>query len=133
MATIKLDKERKLLFSVQALDEINKKFGSLEKLHEEISKGSQYEQLSNIIWLITMMVNQASLENNMDIDLGVKHGEKEIFLTEEYVKVKLRVGDLKKYRDVIYLAVVEGSDFESEEGEDAGDPDLKEIEAEKNG
>jgi hypothetical protein len=57
---ITLDKERHMLFSLNALDAIQDKFGGFDKLNE-IVRGK--DNLKNITWLMTLLLNEGAEDN----------------------------------------------------------------------
>lgn len=130
---IKLDKPRPLLFSLSALKEINKRYGSMDGMEKVfLSPGNELEKIDDFVWIITMMVNQGVLEHNMDVQMGIKTGELEKPITEDLVNIKLKPRDLMKQKDAIFGAITQGCMFESDEDPEAIDPDLAEIQASKN-
>lgn len=132
MGKIKLDKERELKFNLHALDEINKKYGSLEKMQKELSgEGDPLKIVPDMIWLITLLANQAIIERNMDIEYGVESGEPEKLLKEEYVAIKMNLKDIIGKKNTIYDAITGGLEFTTVEDEET-DEVLAEIDAQKN-
>lgn len=57
---ITLDKERHMLFSLNALDAIQDKFGGFDKLNE-IVRGK--DNLKNITWLMALLLNEGAEDN----------------------------------------------------------------------
>lgn len=61
---IKLDKERHLLFSLNALDELQDKFGGFDKLGE-IMAGK--DKIKNIRWLLTLLINEGKSDDEEEL------------------------------------------------------------------
>lgn len=132
MSKIKIGKDRELKFTLLALEEINKKYGSLDAMQKRLSAdGDPLAVIPDLVFLITMLANQSIIEHNMDIEQGEAVGEKEKLLTEEYVKVKLDMGQLLGHKNSIFESVVNGMKF-AHETEEETDEVLAEIQASKN-
>lgn len=103
---IELDKERHLLFSLNALDEIQDKFGGFDKLHE-IMDGT--DKLKNVRWLLTLLINEGAAENEEQ-------------LTEKQVGKLIHTGNFVNVQMAIYRAFAVGNNggqpTEEEEPED---------------
>lgn len=135
MAKIKIGKvEREMKFTLLALKDINAKYGSIENMRAALSSGSDpLAVVPDLIWLITMMVNQGIIEHNMDIKYGEAEGKEQSLLTEEYVSVKLDLSSIVGTKSKIFDALVEGMDFKSDrESDEEVDEVLAEIEESKN-
>lgn len=135
MAKIKIGKvEREMKFTLLALKDINIKYGSIEKMRAALSSDSDpLAVVPDLIWLITMMVNQGIIEHNMDVRYGEAEGKEQSLLTEEYVAVKLDLSSIVGTKNKIFDALVEGMDFKSDrEGDEEVDEVLAEIEESKN-
>ena len=135
MAKIKIGKvEREMKFTLLALKDINAKYGSIENMRAALSSGSDpLAVVPDLIWLITMMVNQGIIEHNMDIKYGEAEGKEQSLLTEEYVSVKLDLSSIVGTKNKIFDALVEGMDFKSDrESDEEVDEVLAEIEESKN-
>lgn len=110
---ILLDKERHLLFSLNALDEMQDKFGGIDKL-SEIIRGK--DNLKNIRWLLTLLINE-----------GADDGEDP--LTEKQVGKLIHTGNLLNIQNDIFKSFSIGNngdtqvqkDTEEEEPEDEND------------
>jgi len=132
MAKIKIGKERELKFTLLALDEINKKYGSVADMQKKLSSGKDPLSLvPDVVFLITMLANQAIIERNMDIEMGEIVGDKEKLLTEEYVKIKLDMGQIINMKESIFGALVDGMKFTVDVTAET-DEVLAEIDAAKN-
>lgn len=110
---ILLDKERHLLFSLNALDEMQDKFGGIDKL-SEIVRGK--DNLKNIRWLLTLLINE-----------GADDGEEQ--LTEKQVGKLIHTGNLLNIQNDIFKSFSIGNngvaevekDTEEEEPDDEED------------
>ncbi len=134
MAKIKIGQtEFDMLFNVNALDEIIAKYGGMTQMQNSLLKAkSEKEQIGAYIWIITMLINQAVLAHNLDVELGIIAGEKKVSVTEQYVQVKLKPKDLFSQRNAVFETIKNDSSFESDDSGDEKDEVLAEIEAEKN-
>lgn len=105
---IELDKERHLLFSLNALDEIQDKFGGFDKLGE-IMDGK--DKLKNVRWLLTLLINEGA-------------AEEEEQLTEKQVGKLIHTGNFVNVQQAIFRAFAIGNnggqqaETEPEEEED---------------
>jgi hypothetical protein len=132
-----IDKERKLCFSVMAMEEISKKFGSLDKAFDksELEK-DQAEAINTICKMVRILINAEIMRNNKLIDLGLRSGEKEqpFDMTDEDIKMVWKLNDFKRCKVAIVSSMATGyeTDYEEEEEEER-DLVLEEINAEKNG
>lgn len=113
---IMLDKERHMLFSLNALDAIQDKFGGFDKLNE-IVRGK--DNLKNITWLMALLLNEGADENEEP-------------LTEKRVGRLVHAGNFNAVVEEMMKAFNFGNSgsTEPEETED-GDPEDEE-ETEKN-
>jgi len=89
---IELDKERHLLFSLNALDEIQDKFGGFDKLGE-IMDGK--DKLKNVRWLLTLLINEGA--------------EEEEQLTEKQVGKLIHTGNFINVQQAIFRAFTIGN------------------------
>lgn len=109
-----LDKERHLLFSLNALDEIQDKFGGFDKI-DELMKGK--DSLKNIRWLLTLLINEGASED-------------EEALTEKQVGKLIHTGNFVDVKDAIFNAFSIGTSgdeqFESTDDEIEEDEDFEE-------
>ena len=53
-----LDRERKLLFDLNVLDEVNDRYGSLEEMGAALT--DKKDGAKTLRWLLTMMLNEAA-------------------------------------------------------------------------
>lgn len=112
---IELDKQRHLLFSLNALDELQDKFGGFDKLHE-IMNGK--DKLKNVRWLLTLLINEGAAEDEEQ-------------LTEKQVGKLIHTGNFINVQQAIYSAFAIGN--KGDEPEEVTDPEDEEEEnTEKN-
>ncbi len=99
-------KEYSLLFSLNALDEIQDKFGGYDKLAEVFNENNP-EWIKQTKWLLTLLINEGLLSEDEDAKL----------LTETQVGRLISVGNLQDIQNAIFSAFATGT---------SGDGDLKE-------
>ena len=90
---IRLDKERHLLFSLNAIDEMQDKFGGFDRLDEVLSGR---DSIKNLRWLLTVLLNE-----------GAEEGEPE--LTEKQVGKMIHTGNFAEVKDAIFKAFSMGN------------------------
>ena len=115
-----LDKKRHLLFSLNAIDEMQDKFGGFDRLDEVLSGK---DSIKNLRWLMTVLLNE-----------GAEEGEAE--LTEKQVGKLIHTGNFADVKTAIFKAFSMGNTGTTEppeaEGEEEDDEADGEQEAEKN-
>lgn len=97
-------KEYKLLFSLNALDALQDKFGGYDQLDEIFTKENK-NLFKDLRWLLTTLINE-----------GLNEGEEE--LTEMQVGRMIHLGNLGDIKEAIFksfAAGVNGDELESEE------------------
>ena len=109
---IQLDKERHLLFSLNAIDEMQDKFGGFDRLDKVLSGK---DSIKNLRWLLTVLLNE-----------GAEEGEVE--LTEKQVGKLIHTGNFAEVKSAIFKAFSMGNngteeppendDGEEDDGED---------------
>lgn len=104
-------KEYSLLFSLNALDEIQDKFGGYDKLSEVFNENNP-EWIKQTKWLLTLLINEGLLSEDEDAKL----------LTETQVGRLISVGNLPDIQNAIFSAFATGN---------SGDGDLKETEGQE--
>ena len=109
---IELDKERYLLFSLNALDELQERFGSIEELPKLMQGQARFK---NVRTLLTILLNE-----------GAQDGE---VLTEQQVGRLIHTGNFVKVQNAILAAFSKGTDG-GEKGDENGE---EEGAGEKNG
>lgn len=109
-----------MILTTRATREIAGRYGGLENLGDRLMQSENFEQaLEEIVWLITLLVNQSILiynYNNPD-------DQKEV-LTEGLVELLTTPFDLAEYKDAIMEALQRGTkrNVESEDdGKNAED------------
>lgn len=100
---VTLDKERKIIFDLNVLDEVNDRFGGLNVLAEKLNGK---DGAKNLRWLATVMLNEA-----------MEDGETP--LTEKQVGRMIHAGNLMAVKTAIFSAISVGN---------RGDDELDEIE-----
>ena len=106
-----LDKERHLLFSLNAIDEMQDKFGGFDKLAEML-KGK--DGIKNLRWLLTVLLNEGAADDEEP-------------LTEKQVGKLIHTGNFNEVKSSIFKAFSLGNngteepparDDEEDDGED---------------
>lgn len=114
-----LDKERHLLFSLNAIDEMQDKFGGFDRLDKVLSGK---DSIKNLRWLLTVLLNE-----------GAEEGEAE--LTEKQVGKLIHTGNFSEVKSAIFKAFSMGNNGTAEppesDEEDDGEDDEKNAEAGK--
>lgn len=115
---ITLDRERHLLFSLNAIDEMQDKFGGFDRLDKVLSGK---DSIKNLRWLLTLLLNE-----------GADEGEEE--LTEKQVGKLIHTGNFLEVKTAIFKAFSLGNngteepparDDEEDDEEDGGDNNEK--------
>lgn len=100
-----LDRERKLLFDLNVLDEVNDRFGSLEEMGAALT--DKKDGAKTLRWLLTMMLNEAADD-----------GEE---LTEKQVGKLVHSGNMAAARVAVLKAITLGNRGTTETTEDDDD------------
>ena len=87
--------ERHLLFSLNALDEIQDKFGGYDKLGEVFNQENK-DWIKNTRWLFTLLINE-----------GAEEGEQEV--TEKQVGRWIHTGNILEVQSAILKAFAVGT------------------------
>lgn len=95
---IMLDKERHLLFSLNAIDAMQDKFGGFDKLDEMLSGK---DSIKNLRWILTVLLNE-----------GAEAGEPE--LTEKEVGRLIHIGNFLELKSAIFKAFSLGNNGTTE-------------------
>jgi len=114
---IQLDKERHLLFSLNAIDEMQDKFGGFDRLDTMLSGK---DGIKNLRWLLTVLLNE-----------GADEGEAE--LTEKQVGRLIHTGNFAEVKSAIFKAFSMGNNGTPEPPEKDDEEDDDEEEIGKNG
>jgi len=97
--------EYEMLLTTRATREIGKKYGGLSNLGEKLFSADNFElALSEIIWLIVLLINQPILIHNMKN----KDNPKEL-MTEDDVEILTSPADLATFKNAITLAMQKGT------------------------
>lgn len=105
--------EYEMLLTTRATKEIARRYGGLENLGEKLMKSENFEMaLEEIVWLITILVNQPILIHN----LKNKDAPRDL-LTEDEVELLTSPLELATYKNSITEAMFKGTarNIESEE------------------
>lgn len=97
-------KEYRLLFTLNALDEIQTKFGGYDKLNEVFDQNNQ-EWVKDTKWLLTMLINEGLLEEDENAKL----------FTEQQIGRLIHIGNMAEVQRAIYASFAAGM-----AGEDSG-------------
>ena len=106
-------KDYEMILTTRATKEIAKRYGGLSNLGEKLMKTENFEMaLDEIVWLITLLVNQSVLVHNLQ-----NPEDKKEMLTEEAVELLTSPFELVEYKDSIMQAMMKGAkrDVESED------------------
>ena len=113
-------KEYGLLFSLNALDAIQDKFGGYDKLNEAFNPKNK-DWVKDTKWLLTLLINEAQLAENENAEL----------LKEETVGRMVHAGNLKDIQNAIFAAFAKGTAGDEQQDENDGDgEETKENEGE---
>ena len=97
--------EYTLVLTTKATKEIAGRYGGLENLGDKLMKSENFEMaLGEIVWLITLLANQALLIHH----LKHKEDQKEL-LTEDMVELLTVPADLASYKTAITEALYNGT------------------------
>lgn len=109
---IVLDKERHLLFSLNAIDEMQDKFGGFDRLDTVLSGK---DSIKNLRWLLTVLLNE-----------GAEDDEEP--LTEKQVGKLIHTGNFVEVKTAIFKAFSMGNNGTPEPPEQDGGDDEEDIE-----
>ena len=97
--------EYEMILTTRATKEIAGRYGGLENLGQKLMKSENFEMaIGEIVWLITLLANQALLIHN----LKHKDDPKEL-LTEDMVELLTVPADLASYKTAITEALYNGT------------------------
>lgn len=102
-----------LTLTTRATKEIARRYGGLENLGEKLMKSENFEMaLDEVVWLLTMLANQAILARNLR-----NKDKPEPLLTEDEVELLTSPLELADYKTAITEAMYKGTkrNVESEE------------------
>lgn len=109
---IVLDKERHLLFSLNAIDEMQDKFGGFDRLDTVLSGK---DSIKNLRWLLTVLLNE-----------GAEDDEEP--LTEKQVGKLIHTGNFAEVKTAIFKAFSMGNNGTPEPPEQDGEDAEEDIE-----
>ena len=109
---IVLDKERHLLFSLNAIDEMQDKFGGFDRLDTVLSGK---DSIKNLRWLLTVLLNE-----------GAEDDEEP--LTEKQVGKLIHTGNFAEVKTAIFKAFSMGNNGTPEPPEQDGEDDEEDNE-----
>lgn len=102
-------KEYSLLFSLNALDEIQNKFGGYDKLSEVFNENNP-EWIKQTKWLLTLLINEGILAEDENATL----------LTEAQVGRLITIGSLQDIQNAIFAAFATGTSGDGDAKEEPG-------------
>lgn len=108
-------KEYKLVLTTKATKDIATRYGGLEDLGEKLLKNENFgEAIDEIVWLITLLVNQGIMIDNLH------NGEKKELITTEEIELLTSPFELSEYKDAIVEAMNKGMKRQIESEENPG-------------
>lgn len=145
MVTINLlGKDIELYYNTKAMMDISKRCGSLDNLFEWLNISNyndnnennfnRSELISKYAGLLCDLANGGVYKHNCEIEFGLKDGEKQKFYTDDVFLCLISPNQILRYQEAFFRALNEGSEVsipESMQSEEP-DPDLAEVESEKN-
>lgn len=107
-------KEYNLLFSLNALDELQDRFGGYDKLGEVFNENNP-SWVKDTKWLLTLLINEGLLNEDENAEL----------LTEQQVGRMIHVGNMKEVQRAMFASFAAGAgskegDSGKNEGADEG-------------
>ena len=99
------DEEYPLVLSTKATKEIAARYGGLQNLGDKLMKSENFEMaIGEIVWLITLLANQAILIHNLKDKAHPKD-----LLTEDVVELLTVPADLATYKPAMTEALYKGT------------------------
>ena len=108
-------KDYRLLFTLNALDEIQTKFGGYDKLNEIFNK-SNPDWVKDTKWLLTLLINEGLLEEDENAEI----------MEEQKVGRLIHVGNLAEAQRAIFASFAAGT---AGDGEETGETEEESEEA----
>ena len=108
-------KDYRLLFTLNALDEIQTKFGGYDKLNE-IFNQSNPDWVKDTKWLLTLLINEGLLEEDENAEI----------MEEQRVGRLIHVGNLAEVQRAIFASFAAGT---AGDGENTGETEEEREEA----
>lgn len=105
-----------LLFSLNALDEMQDRFGGYNNLDKAFDQNNP-EMIKDLRWLLTLVINE-----------GMEEGKQQ--LTEKQVGRMIHLGNIQQVREAIFTAFVHsvnGGEQEEETGEVDDEGEVKAV------
>ncbi|STC67795.1 phage protein [Corynebacterium diphtheriae] len=97
-------KPYELVLTTRATRDIAARYGSLDQLGDRLEQSENFDEaLGEIIWLVTLLANQAILIHNLTAT------EQQPLLTQEMVELLTVPADLAEYKDAITEALIRGT------------------------
>ena len=132
-----IDKERKLCFSVWAMEQVSKKFGSIDKAYDKTSlEKNPAEAINTICQMVRILIDAEIMRHNQLISLGLSLEEplEPFDLSDDAIKMLWKVDDFKRCKVAMVAAMHTGyqTDYEKDDEDEERDLVLEEIQAEKN-
>lgn len=109
-------KDYRLLFTLNALDEIQTKFGGYDNLNEIFNQNNP-DWVKDTKWLLTMLINEGLLEEDENAEL----------MEEQRVGRLIHVGNLAEVQRAIYASFAAGTAGDGEYSGDTEKEDSKEA------
>lgn len=127
-------KEIELYYSTKAMLDLEKRCGDTASIGDWLSEeeASTGETIAKFAGILTDLANGAVFKHNAEIALGMADGEKQKFYDETTIASLLTPGDLIKAKETFFGVISDGMSYETPEGIPEPDPDLAEVESEKN-
>lgn len=126
-------KDIELYYSTKAMLDIEKRCGDTKNIGEWLAvEGSTGETLAKFAGILTDLANGAVFKHNAEVSLGMIDGEKQKFYDETTISALLTPADLITAKETIFGVINDGMSYETPEGIPEPDPDLAEVESEKN-
>ena len=123
----------KLYYSTKAMLDIEKRCEDTSKLGEWLQQeGTTGETITKIAGILTDLANGAVYKHNAEVALGLSNEEKKDFYDVETFSMLLTPADFLEAKEAIFSAINKGMKYEIPEGAPEPDPDLAEVESEKN-
>ena len=127
-------KEIELYYSTKAMLDLEKRCGDTKSIGDWLSEegASTGETLAKFAGILTDLANGAVFKHNAEIALGLIDGEKRKFYDDETFFSLLTPADLLTAKETIFSVINDGMNYETPEGIPEPDPELAEVESEKN-
>lgn len=122
-----------LYYSTKAMLDIEKRCGNIAELNEWMKgDGTLSQILIRLSGILTDLANGTIFKHNSEVTLGLIDEPKKKFVDDDLMLSLLTPTDLITAKNAIYAAINDGMNFEVPEGIPEPDPDLADVESEKN-